>query len=295
MAIKLDMLKCFATVARHGSLSEAANALGRTPSAVSMMLKQFEDHIGAPLFETARKSRLTPLGALIYEEARREVSHFDNTIAAIEGMSRARVGHVRVAVTPSVATTFLPGVIRSFLVTHPDVRLNIRDMDSASITDTLSRDGVDIGIGTLPDIDGMTRQELFRDAFGLVCHRQDPLARRSGALRWQDLAGHRLIANGLCDLITDPGFTPVLNDSRLRVANTSSLLSLVRERVGITILPRMALSGFGEDLAFLALAGLRSQRVVHMMHGSAERLLPVVRDLAHCIAAAALDFKIQES
>lgn len=43
----------------HGSLVEVARVPGRTPSAESMMLKQFETHIGAPLFEIARKSRLT--------------------------------------------------------------------------------------------------------------------------------------------------------------------------------------------------------------------------------------------
>jgi DNA-binding transcriptional LysR family regulator len=82
MAIKIEMLRCFTTVARHGSLSDAAEALDRTPSAVSMMLKQFEDHIGAPLFETARKSRLTPIGALIFEEARREVTHFETRLGS---------------------------------------------------------------------------------------------------------------------------------------------------------------------------------------------------------------------
>src|SRR6056297_3082102 len=97
------MLRCFRTVADHGSLSEAAAVLGRTPSAVSMMLKQFEDHIGAPLFETARKSRLTPLGELVLHEAGRGLSHFDRTLAAIEGLSRAERGHVRLAVTPSAA------------------------------------------------------------------------------------------------------------------------------------------------------------------------------------------------
>ena len=64
-------------IATHGSLAEAADALGRTPSAVSMMLKQFEDHVGSALFETARKSRLTPIGELILTEASREVAHFE--------------------------------------------------------------------------------------------------------------------------------------------------------------------------------------------------------------------------
>ena len=83
MSIKIERLRCFRTVVDHGSLAEAAQVLGRTPSAVSMMLKQFEDHIGAPLFETARKSRLTPLGQQIHAEARRELDHFDRTIATL--------------------------------------------------------------------------------------------------------------------------------------------------------------------------------------------------------------------
>ena len=61
MAIKLEMLRYFVEVAKTGNLSQAAERLGRSPSALSMMLKQFEEHLGAPLFETDRKSNLTLL------------------------------------------------------------------------------------------------------------------------------------------------------------------------------------------------------------------------------------------
>ncbi|MEL6121714.1 MAG: LysR family transcriptional regulator, partial [Pseudomonadota bacterium] len=42
MAIKIEMLRCFRAVADSGSLADAAEILGRTPSAISMMLRQFE-------------------------------------------------------------------------------------------------------------------------------------------------------------------------------------------------------------------------------------------------------------
>lgn len=87
MSIKLEILRCFTMIAQHGRLSDAADALGRTPSAVSMMLKQFEDTVGSPLFETARKSRLTPIGELIFAEVRRAVTHFENT-ASLLGLVR---------------------------------------------------------------------------------------------------------------------------------------------------------------------------------------------------------------
>ena len=54
MALKLEMLRVFQTVAEQGSLSSAAAKLGRTPSAVSMMLSQLEEDIGDRLFESDR-------------------------------------------------------------------------------------------------------------------------------------------------------------------------------------------------------------------------------------------------
>ena len=70
MSIKLEMLRTFRIVAEQGSLTAASSLLARTPSAVSMTLAQLEDHIGAPLFETDRKNRLTPLGHKIHESSK---------------------------------------------------------------------------------------------------------------------------------------------------------------------------------------------------------------------------------
>ena len=47
--IKLEYLRVFATVAETQALNEAAERLGRTPSAISMTLKQIEDSYQLPL------------------------------------------------------------------------------------------------------------------------------------------------------------------------------------------------------------------------------------------------------
>lgn len=283
MAIKIEMLKCFTMVAEHGSLSDAADALGRTPSAVSMMLKQFEEHVGSPLFETARKSRLTPIGELVFAEARREVTHFENTVSVIDGLSRSELGYLRLAVTPSVATAILPPVIFRFTQKYPEVQIDIRDMDSAAIARELARERADIGIGTLVEIEGMSRTKLFSDAFGVVCRKDHPLAQNWDQLTWRSLDEHVLIANGLCALITDPDFAPVLARSRLMVPNTASLMGLVREGVGITVLPRLAVTGLQSDIAFLPLADGTARRTVHMVSQPMKLLMPAAREFLKLI------------
>ncbi len=300
MAIKIDMLRCFTMVATHGSLSEAADALGRTPSAVSMMLKQFEDHVGSALFETARKSRLTPVGELILAEARREVAHFENTVSVIEGLARSELGFLRLAVTPSVATTVLPPVIFRFAERHPKVQIDLRDMDSATIARELDLERADIGIGSFPVVEGMRRTELFSDAFGLVCRKDHPLVENWDQLDWRSIGDQTIIANGLCKQITDPDFAPILARSRLMVPNTASLLGLVRQGVGITVLPQLVVANLLDEFAFLPLADVTARRTVHLMSRPNNLLMPAAREFLNLVTEMKRDgslapaLKVQE-
>lgn len=286
MSIKIEMLRCFRAVVDHGSLAEAATVLGRTSSAVSMMLKQFEQHVGAPLFETARKSRLTPLGQLIHAEARRELDHFDRTVSTIEGLSRAQLGFVRLSVTPSLAQSVLPPILHRFLKDHPDVRIDMADMDSAAVHQDLRADRADIGLASIGALPGFDAHRLFTDPFGVICRRDHPLARDWDRLTWADLTGVDFIANGLCSQIRDDGFSPILDSARLTVRNTASLLGLVRAGVGITVLPRLVVLPEFTDLAFLPLADVDARREVWMITQPRQMLTPAARALADAIRRA---------
>lgn len=283
MAIKIDMLRCFQTVAERGNLSDAAKELGRTPSAVSMMLQQLEDHIGAPLFKPGRKSHLTRLGELVRIEAKRELYHFDRTVAAIEGLSRAEAGHVRLAVTPSVAKVLMPHVLRSFATDHPDVRIDMRDIDSASIAHELQAGRVDIALASLRPMPPFERHLLFSDRFGVICPCDHPLTVNRDGLGWSDLEDIPFIANDLGRLIPDPDFHRILDNASLHVRNTASILSLVRAGMGVTVLPELASFNAGDDLAFVPLADTKIRREVWLVTPPLEDLSPAALALSEVI------------
>lgn len=289
MSIKIEMLRYFRAVVEHGSLADAATSVGRTPSAVSMMLKQFEEHIGAPLFESARKSRLTPLGEAIHAEAQRELEHFERTLDMIDALARAEMGLVRLAVTPSVAMAVLPALMKTFLEAHPKVRVDLRDMNSTAVREALERDQADIGLATMRPVATLDCRPFLSDRFGVVCRADHPLARDWDSLTWSDLAGEEFIENGLCDLIRDPDFAPILAGSRLFVPNTSSLLGLVREGVGITLLPQLAALTDDRGLAFLPLRDLKARRSVSLVTQPRHMLTPAARALVAVIEAARFD------
>ncbi|MEM9438848.1 MAG: LysR family transcriptional regulator [Pseudomonadota bacterium] len=266
MAIKIDMLRCFAVVAASGNLADAADKLGRTPSAVSMMLRQFEDHLGASLFESERKSRLTALGMFVLDQAKRELDHFEQTVTSIEQFCRAKAGFVRVAAVPSVARAILPSAVRNFIAEHPGVQIDIRDIDSAAVLRELEKGRVDLGLASMSSMGvGILQQELFSDAFGVICPLDHPLMDEPKPITWSALEPWPFIGNGVCQQIKDEDFQRIFKGSRLMVRNTTSLTAIVRAGVGITVLPRLAVDQLEDQLAFVPVADPAARRRIDIL------------------------------
>ncbi|MEM9581107.1 MAG: LysR substrate-binding domain-containing protein, partial [Pseudomonadota bacterium] len=193
------------------------------------------------------------------------------------------------AATPSVAMNILPPAVLQFTQRFPGVQLDIRDMDSVAITNELTRGRADIGIGTLPEIAGLRRTELFSDPFGVVCRKDHPLARDWDQLRWRDMQDYVMIANGLSHMITDPDFEPILAKSHLMVPSVVSLLGLVREGVGISVLPRLAALHAPDEIAFLPLRDAAARRHVHIVSQPHARQMPAARAFAELMTGLVRD------
>ena len=70
--LELDVLRTFVAIAETGSFTTAANAVYRTPSAVSMQIKKLEDILGRSVFSRdARSVSLTTDGEMLLGYARR--------------------------------------------------------------------------------------------------------------------------------------------------------------------------------------------------------------------------------
>ena len=278
--IKIEMLRVFVEVTRAGNLVSAADALGRAPSAVSMTLKQLEAHLGQPLFESERKSHLTALGAYVFEMANRELAHFDRTIAALTDFAGARSGEVRIAVVPSFAATILPNLVLEFTAASPNVRLDIHDMDSASIRRELDRERIDLGIvSDARQSSDVRLTQLASDRFGVVMRSDNPLAKRKKTL-WQALADVDLIANPLCERIDEPRLRAALESARLRVHNTTTLLAMVRAGLGVTVLPELVCQQADAQIAFRALDNPAAARRIDLISRARDTPSPATASFA---------------
>lgn len=252
MVIKTDMLRYFVEVAEAGNLTSAAKVLNRSPAAVSMMLKHFEEELGAPLFETDRKSRLTALGKFTLDKARREVSHFEGTVLAIQNFAKSGEGQVRIATMPAAAANLLPRVIEQLHAENPNIMVNVEDMTNDAILSAVRGENVDIGIVnsfTIVGHSSIKSSLLMTDRIGLLCARDSELGRKEN-LYWSDLATASIVGHILCDRIDEPAVRKAVANSRTRVASALSIQSFVRNGEYVSPMPELGGISLPSDLVF---------------------------------------------
>ncbi|MGF1529386.1 MAG: LysR family transcriptional regulator [Candidatus Competibacterales bacterium] len=281
-AIKPSHLRVFATVARLGSVSVAAETLHRSPSAVSMSLKHLETMLGKPLFEGDGKARLTPLGRYVFEVACEELARFDRAMARVWAVARNELGEVSLAVLPSFANAYLPVLVARFGQRYPGVKLVVRDDNTAAIEALVAGDVVDVGIASPPGGASVRYEPLGREPLGVVCAANHPLVQRGRPLVWEDLVGYPFIANGTCAYIDHPAHGALVAGATLEARNTTSLLALVAEGLGVTTLPRLSVPR-GRGLAFCPTAYPELERTLGLVTPAHRTLSPAAAGLVRVV------------
>ncbi len=265
MTLKIEMLRCFCTVAQTGNLVEAADRLGRTQSALSMTLKQLEDHLGKKLFEGERKNQLSALGEQVFDLALQQVRQFDQTVQNIEAAAHAEQGLIRIVSVPSVGALIFPNLLEHMSRQYPGVQIELRDTDTQQVLDALTGDQADIGIASgLHALNGVKAVPLFEDAFGLVAASDHPLITQKTPPTIADLQNAPFIRNALCDLIQTPDFAAVAETAEVTIHNTHSLITMVRSGRWITVLPKTVTEFLPSEVAFCAIANLHDKRQVYL-------------------------------
>ncbi|MBD8680198.1 LysR substrate-binding domain-containing protein [Pseudomonas sp. CFBP 13719] len=180
----------FVAVAREGSLSAAARALGLTPSAVSRIIARTEQRLGTRLLlRTTRAISFTAEGQSYLRGARRILADLDeveDTIAD-QGVPRGRLrisaalGHGRLAIVPLVA---------AFSARYPQIIVDLTLSDE--VADILGGQAdVAVRFGQLPDSPLTARR--IGDTGQIIVASPDYLQRHGTPLQPEDLLQHNCL------------------------------------------------------------------------------------------------------
>lgn len=109
-------------IVREGSVRRAADKLHITPSALDRRVQDLEEELGTSIFERhPRGMRLSAAGEVFLGYVRRHLSDMQHLRSEIDSLNGLRRGQVSLAVSPALATDFVPRLINAFHEQHPGV------------------------------------------------------------------------------------------------------------------------------------------------------------------------------
>ena len=246
----ISQLRAFAAVAEHLHFRDAAAAIGMSQPALSGAVSALEEALGVQLIErTTRKVLLSPAGERLAVRARVVLEAVGALMEEAEAVRAPFTGVLRLGVIPTVAPYLLPTVLRLVRQRYADLDLQVHEEQTASLLEGLAAGRLDLLLLAVPlGVPGVTELPLFDEDFVLVMERRHWLGGRADipreALRDLPLLlldeGHCLRDQAL-DICREAGRTggaPVTTTA----AGLSTLVQLVAGGLGVTLLPRTAVT-----------------------------------------------------
>ena len=282
----IRQLRAFVQVHQLRKLGAAADKLFVTQSAVSMLIRQLEDGLGARLFDrTTRSLQPTAAATEMLATAERILRDVDALSSNFRELSTLERGRVCLAITPTLASFLLPDAIRAFVAGHPQVRVLIDDCAPDQFISRILGEHVDFGIGT-PERPGaeVETRTLLRDHLALVCPGDHPLARARN-VRWTDLAAHPVIT-----MRPGYGIRPLIDNT---AASVDVVLNVVNEVSFLSTALWMTASGMGASImpsAFARASGDASLVIRPITAPRVSRDVSVVTKRGRSLSAASESF-----
>ena len=168
--IRLRHLQCFLAVAQFGKLRRAAEALSITQPAVTKTVNELEALLGRPLFVRGRHgATLTVEGEAFMRHAGESVNALGSAVDSV--LHEPDAPPLRIGVLPTVAPSFLPGVLHAFAARWPLVAVRVATGRNAQLIEQLRSRELDAVIGRLSDPElmaGLSFESLYTEPVLIV-------------------------------------------------------------------------------------------------------------------------------
>jgi DNA-binding transcriptional LysR family regulator len=173
-------LRYFATVARRGSIREAAEELHVAQSALSRQIQKLEQEFGVPLFQRhARGVELTSAGEIFLRHARSSLRQTERVRSELDALKGLRRGTITIQSIESLVPGVLPQAIMRFRARHPGITFEVT-VDRTDRIITAVREGrTDIGLAFYPPVEpDLTTVFKMREPLVALMSPRHPLAGR---------------------------------------------------------------------------------------------------------------------
>lgn len=247
MNLSLRQLKVFLGVAESSSFTKTAQRLHLSQAALSAIIRELETQLQCRLLNrTTRTVSLTEAGRLFVPTATHIVQVLETTALELAKMGREERGVLRVGVTPHVAVSIIPTVLRRFSQTHPDVHVELTDRPPAELLGLVEAGELDAGFGAFFEkASGIDRTPVFPTHLVAVtptdgAHEWESFS--GDAVTWQDMKDVPLVSlpreNPIQRLVDESlSRERITTGKRTTVGHLETAIAMAEAGFGVAIVP----------------------------------------------------------
>ena len=254
----INKLELLSDIAETKNLTLSADHMGYTQSAVSHAINKLEMEMGLSLLSrTNHGAELTKDGELLLPYIRSIVSHYKRLEEVIESVQGLQRGSVCIGTYSSMADRWLPAVIKKFQGLHPNIGITIREGGAQQLEDWLNSGKIDLGFMSRNAGQNFKFIPLARDPLCAIASAQLPLPPDyQVSFPIQAFSDYPFIASApgvdmdVCVAFREACVEPFTS---FHCENDHTIIPMVENNLGISLLPRMFLDGTEHSLRIMPL------------------------------------------
>lgn len=195
--MEIRVLRYFLTIAREGSITNAANFLHITQPTLSRQIHDLEEELGQKLFTRSSHSMvLTAEGMILRKRAEEIITMVDKTEAEFNSMENIISGDIYIGGGETDAIKLIAQIAKELRKSYPSIHYHLYSGNSEDVTERLDKGLLDFGILIQPaDISKYDYINIpAKDTWGVVMRKDSPLAKKN-TIRKKDLLNVPLICS----------------------------------------------------------------------------------------------------
>lgn len=229
-------IKAFLLADQYNSFSKAAVEFGYTPSALSHIMDSLEADLGVKLFIRSHNGvRTTEAGQQLKEYFRNVLTAENTLYEAAAAFNHNKEGSLRIGTYQSMAAQILPELLGGFKKTYPRVKTSI--LVANNLRTWLEQNLCDVVFSDVCPDGAVKWYPIMEDEYVAVVPANTFSGRRS--IRREELYDYSFIQTPekkLADYFDYNSFQDIV---RLNSIEEETAVSLVREQIGVAVLPRL--------------------------------------------------------
>nr|WP_147211391.1 LysR family transcriptional regulator [Oceanobacillus sojae] len=176
--LELKQLLYFKEVAKHKSITKAAQQIHISQPALSKSIKALEEELEAILIIRTNKTiDLTDAGNMVLEYTKEITGLVDEMKLTLNDLTNFSVGQLNIGLPPFIGSLFFPKVMKNFHRSYPNIKLDITEYGGARVVKSVEEGEFELGVAVLPiDEQIFDVYPIVEEEMKLIVHKNHPLA-----------------------------------------------------------------------------------------------------------------------